>query len=92
MSVELQAIVTREFSVAGERRALLRIGKPAEHPAGDWICPFQVTGLGDERVYEAAGVDGLQALLMALQMVRAQLEPLRRSGRIRWMDGDDLGL
>jgi hypothetical protein len=88
-----EVFLQREYEVdGGEAGAVLRIGKPAEHPEGDWYCPFQISGLGDETVYEACGVDSLQALSMCLQMARAQLESYRRSARITWLGGDDLGL
>lgn len=83
-------LAEREYDV-GEgpiSSAVLRIGKPAEHPDGDWVCAVQITGLGDDRVYEAAGVDSLQALMMALQMARTQLEAHRRRHRIT----EDLGV
>lgn len=83
----------RHFAVDDqEGAAVLRVGRPVEHPDGDWVCPFQIAGLGDDQVYEAAGIDSLQALTMALQMARSRLESYRRSQRITWLDADDLGI
>ena len=88
-----EVFLHREYDVDGrESAAVLRIGKPAEHPEGDWYCPFQLSGLGDDEVYEACGVDSLQALTMCLQMARAQLESHRRSHRITWLGAEDLGI
>jgi hypothetical protein len=88
-----EVFLEREYDVDGrEGAAVLRIGRPAEHPEGDWYCPFQISGLRDETVYEACGVDSLQALSMCLQMARAQLETQRWSARITWLGGDDLGI
>lgn len=88
-----EVIAHREFDVpGGSTPAVLRIGRPEAHPDGDWVCAVQITGLGDDEVYEAAGVDSLQALTMALQMARVRLESHRRTQRIAWLSGDDLGL
>jgi hypothetical protein len=89
----IEGFLEREFEVDGEEAAaVLRIGRPVEHPEGDWNCPFQISGMGDDRIHEASGVDSLQALSMGLQMARAQLESYRRSHRITWLGGDDLGI
>jgi hypothetical protein len=86
-------IVQRVFTIDGRSTpAVLRIGRPQEHPEGDWVCSVQITGLGEDEVYEAAGVDSLQALVMALQMARTTLQAHRRTHHITWLGGDDLGL
>lgn len=87
-----EAIAYREFEVDGRTPAVLRIGRPEEHAEGDWVCAVQITGLGDDEVCEAAGVDSLQALAMALQMAQVRLKSHRRTHRITWLGGDDLGL
>ncbi|HEX6373130.1 MAG TPA: hypothetical protein VF006_29675 [Longimicrobium sp.] len=94
MSAELgEVFLEREYDVDGrEGAAVLRIGRPAEHPEGDWYCPFQIAGLRDDEVYEACGVDSLQALSMCLQMARAQLQSYRKSHQITWLGADGLGL
>jgi hypothetical protein len=39
-------------------------------PEGDWYCAYRVDGVGDEPVASfAAGVDGIQALILALAKV-----------------------
>jgi Domain of unknown function (DUF6968) len=47
-----------------------------------------ILGLGRERVKFGAGVDGIQALLLTLRMIRADLEFLQRElkGRLIWLD------
>src|SRR5262245_52312152 len=91
-------IAHRKFALLrpnGARDVLLSIGKPApfpDSPPGDWYCPWTIDG--PDRSYEhyAGGVDGLQALLMAISAIRAELKLLANSGKLTWLDDDDLGL
>ena len=74
---------------------VVRIGKPVRDPlpGGDWLCPVQVVGLGDERVRAAFGVDAVQALVLSLQMIDADLHAGQRraGGRLHWLEQPDLG-
>ncbi len=60
--------------------------------ARDYFCPFQIAGLGDERVRYAAGIDSVQALQLVMTMVGAYLFALNEScdRGLRW-DGDEKG-
>lgn len=86
-----EVVAERELEHARDDsvRVRVRIGRPTEDPAegGDWRCPFQVLGLGDERVHEAFGVDAVQALQLCFQMIDATLigEP------VTWLGETDLG-
>jgi hypothetical protein len=94
MSGELdEVILEREFEVDGsEAGAVLRIGKPAEHPGETGTARSRSRACATTPFTEACGVDSLQALSMCLRMARAQLESSRRSARITWLGGADLGL
>ncbi|MEV4165477.1 DUF6968 family protein [Nonomuraea dietziae] len=68
-------------------RVTVRFGRPcpdalSEH--GDWCCPHQILGLGEEGVGAAFGVDLLQALLLSVYKSR----PPRRGRRA---DGHRVG-
>lgn len=92
-------IAIRELEVrspgGGEaRRVVVRFGRPEPDPAsgGDWRCPVQITGIGEDEVRYAFGVDPLQALQLALQMAGARLFAAQgRSGTITWLDMPELG-
>jgi hypothetical protein len=73
--------------VGGARKVVtVRLGKPRKDPRGDWICPYQVNGLGRNGVQEAHGVDALQALQLALEGIRTALD---RSGKsLSWTGGE----
>lgn len=74
----------------------LRLGKPFPDPlpGGDWCCPFQIDGLGDDSVDAAFGIDSLQALLLATWAAQLQLTERARllSVRLDWLGQPDLGL
>lgn len=80
---------------SGSEGVVVRIGKPVRDPdpEGDWLCPIQIAGLGDDMVRAAFGVDAVQALILALQMVHVDLQSgQRRTGRtLQWLEQSDLG-
>jgi hypothetical protein len=62
--------------------------------AGVWICVYEICGLPRRGRFlrSAAGVDDLQALMLALQAARQDLRVLRAEGlRLTWEGQDDLG-
>ncbi|TQM81217.1 hypothetical protein FHX81_3579 [Saccharothrix saharensis] len=76
---------------------VVRFGRPHPDPLspnGDWCCPHQVLGLGDEAVGAAFGVDSLQALLLSVHRVRLELAARaeRASVKLDWLGLPDLGL
>lgn len=87
-------VAQRELEVdGGAGRAVVRVGRPAPDPreGGDWRCPFQIVGLGDEAVHEAFGIDGVQALQLCFQMIDIHLASERRGRKLTWLGGQDLG-
>ncbi|GAA2677940.1 DUF6968 family protein [Nonomuraea recticatena] len=78
-------------------RVTVRFGRPcpdalSEH--GDWCCPHQILGLGEEGVGAAFGVDSLQALLLSVYKARLELEERARAASVRldWLGLPDIGL
>ncbi|MGC5028489.1 DUF6968 family protein [Micromonospora sp. DT229] len=76
---------------------VVRLGKPHPDPSsrnGDWCCPFQVEGVGEDSVQTAFGVDSLQALLLAAYRVRLLLaeHAEQTSARLDWLGQPDFGL
>ncbi|HEY0026083.1 MAG TPA: hypothetical protein VGB24_24545 [Longimicrobium sp.] len=88
-----RVIAERELEMAGEhpRRVVVRMSVPVRVADGEWGCPFQIRGAGDERVRTAYGVDGVQALQLCMEMIRADLGALQRCHRLTWLGEDDLG-
>ena len=89
-----ERILTFHRPGKGVRDVRVRLGRPRPWPeslASDWMCTYQVLGLGDERVGRVIGVDGLQALLLAAHFLPAELTARAKNegGVCRWLGGPD---
>lgn len=90
-------VATRELTLDEDRKVEVLIGKPEPCPDGvDWYCPHQTVGRGSGEVRYAIGVDTVQALILALSMVGAELYYSEEysAGRLTWDCGavkGDLG-
>jgi hypothetical protein len=54
----------------------VRIGRPIVHerePHELWVCPFQIEGLGSSEVRGCFGIDAMQALLLCVHIIPADL-------------------
>jgi Domain of unknown function (DUF6968) len=96
--VELQlgpVIAERRLRVKGhpDLDVRIRIGTPspfADAPYGDYYCPYQIIGLGSERVRHAGGVDAVQALELAIHVLPTELDALRQEHPgLGWEDAPD---
>lgn len=60
----------------------------------DFYCPFQVKGMGDEKVRYAIGVDSFQALILSLKRLSIYVNALPEvvNGEIIWLDESNLDL
>jgi Domain of unknown function (DUF6968) len=84
----LQATKNRKSFVA-----TVRLGRPVKSmDAPDHRCPYQITGIGDDVVRSASGEDSMQALVLAIQMVGAELHLRYKGFRFTWLGNSDLGL
>jgi hypothetical protein len=87
-------IAQRVLLVAGspERTVVVSIGQPEPDPHpdshGDWICPVYIEGIADPGPHLAHGVDSLQALLLAPELIRKILDESGLS--LTWL-GDEPG-
>jgi hypothetical protein len=87
-------ITQRELSLAQKTKVSVCIGKPEPFPDGNgYYCPYQIIGLGDQKVQYAGGEDTVQALTLALKSVGALLytSAEAKTGLLSWNDGGDLG-
>jgi hypothetical protein len=65
-------IASRKLYVKGRaRKATLTIRMPVQVSPGEWWCAFHVTGMG--RTRRVIGGDAVQALIIALQALRAYM-------------------
>ena len=93
-----EVIAHREYSLLGldgPVPVVALLGRPAlmlDSPHHDWYCPWQIECSLGNRTLFGAGVDSVQALLMAISMVRDELNLLARNGELTWLDQSDLNL
>ena len=88
-------VATRILDLNGKEVAVM-IGRPEKFPDGeDYYCPYQIVGMGGGQVRYAGGIDAVQALQLAIQMIGADLYSSQdaRSGKLSWHAGSpgDLG-
>jgi hypothetical protein len=100
MDFELGAIIAeRTFGAINESgtesQLRVRLGTPNRIQGSvDVYAPYQVLYGEKVRSWYAAGVDGFQALQLAMKMIAVELDCLRRDYRIeiRWHGDKDTGL
>jgi hypothetical protein len=84
-----EVIAVRRLFLVDEpdREILVKMGKPQKTPGEqDFYCPYQITGLGDEKPSASVGIDSFQAMQLALRSIGGKLILLNRNsdGRLRW--------
>lgn len=65
------------------------VGLPYEEPTGEWSCPYRIDGLdGWEHERKVTGLDSLEAIELAVAMVRAALAGSHeaKEGMLAWDD------
>jgi hypothetical protein len=91
-----ELIAKRELDLAGQGKVTVLIGMPKKcADDDDYYCPYQIVGIGNERVRYAVGVDEVQALQLVQKMIGTDLYTSKEaaSGALDWKGGDkgDLG-
>ena len=72
---------------SGEIEVAVRLFRP-EEDAGMWICRYEIDWPSQERSHFAAGIDAIQAIFLALQMVGIELytSTYHKSGFLKWSE------
>jgi hypothetical protein len=66
-------------STSGSQQVVVRLGRPVQDlPDRAWICPYQVSGLGSDRVMAIFGAGSMQALVLAVHTIPAELSTFAR--------------
>ena len=92
-------IAERSYFLAPDGTVTIRVGQPftpPDHPEESW-CPYQIEGLGDDKVRRTIGIDHFQSIWLAMQLIGSRLynSEEHRSGRLRFAadsEYPDLGL
>jgi hypothetical protein len=74
--------VTFEADAGWSRDVWIRLGKPRADPLGkgrSWLCPYQIAGLERDGVNAIFGADAMQALLLAVHTIPAELAALMKN-------------
>lgn len=74
--MELDVIASRCLTLnAGEKEVKITVdlGRPYHEPDEVYFCLYRITGMGPVRTNKAAGVDGIQAIQLALVQIGAEL-------------------
>jgi hypothetical protein len=83
----------RVFKAPSGKPVVITLGVPQAVPGSDWGCPLQITGLNTiwRRPKYVFGIDGLQALCLAMKCADAEL--LSSKLKLEWLgQTDDLGM
>jgi hypothetical protein len=81
MDIELGDVIAEREALFAPREGAphgitVRLGRPVPDPRSPgqaWCCPYQVLGIGRDRVFAMFGVDAMQALLLAVHAIPAEL-------------------
>ncbi len=87
-SVRLGTVIASRTLQRGTDDVVVRLGQP-RRSGKDWLCAFQIRGLGDDAAKRVYGVDSMQALQLAIEVIRATL--LARGDDLAWLDLPDVG-
>jgi Domain of unknown function (DUF6968) len=63
------------------RDVTIKLGAPVPDPEENgrsWACPYQILGIGSDRVHAIFGVDALQALVFAIHTIPGELAAIAR--------------
>src|SRR5215831_12561375 len=88
-----QVAARRAFKLPDGKLVVLTLGVPRPVPGSDWGCALQITGLNTRwrRPKYVFGVDGLQALHLAMKRAAAVLDAAKPE--LVWLgEKGDLGL
>jgi hypothetical protein len=75
----------------GRRSVQVRVGKPVPDPSDPertWMCVYDVGGLDRDRRMAIFGADSMQALVLALHAIPAELAAFARERGGRFVLGD----
>jgi hypothetical protein len=72
---------------SGDAEVPVRLFQP-ENDEGMWICRYEIDWPSQKRSHFAGGVDSFQALILALQMIGAEIyaSAYHKAGWLKWAE------
>lgn len=88
------AIATREYVLKDGQKVHIYIWTPTLQPSGEYGCPYWITGLGNKKIKTSFGIDSVQSLVLAMQIILVELcnSEEYKNGNLLWLDTQYLGL
>ena len=85
-------VAERILECIGKGQVTVQIYRPVRREA-DVQCDYKIIFPDRERQFQSFGIDEFQALKLALEMLRADLDssPEAKAGLLRWLSNSDLG-
>jgi len=85
-------VASRSVEAVEPDGRVLEIGTPRPAPDQDWICPCRIKGLDDSRVRIMYGIDSMQSLAIATDLLAGQLavSAEERGWTFNWLGSRDL--
>ena len=90
----LGTVIAERTLESGDRTVRVSIGMPRLYDTGpSYFCPIEIIGPITNTRKRAGGVDPVQALYLALQLIGTDLlfTPERKAGQLSWLGQMDLG-
>jgi hypothetical protein len=86
-------IARRELLLDGKAPVEILIGRPYRAPdvTSHYVCPYQIRGMGDERVRGVVGMDAIQAIQHAIHILGVRLKVADEADRLPWEGGSFKG-
>jgi hypothetical protein len=87
-----ERFIERRLDLGEDAEVVVRFFSPVRRDV-DYQCNYEVEWPDRKRSFFSFGIDEVQALLLALKMVHAELvsSPAGRRGELRWLGTKDLG-
>ena len=86
-------IANRTFSLIDKNDSKIRdvkltIYKPIEQSTNEWLCSYQITEINNNALYSILGVDALQSLQLALNIIEGLLKDYNQDNeqQIIWIE------
>ncbi len=88
-----EVFIERRYELGGSAEVVIRFRQPMQQDR-DFCCDYEIVWPDRTRAFHACGVDGIQALILALKMAHTDLlySPEGKRGEIKWLAQSDLGL